>query len=170
MKMTFPFREIFFRVNFFIFAIVSIGKIRRITFVYAKVFAKMSDILHENINFQVYFRENIQKTEIYCEYQQGKVNIFQGSRLILFPLLSIIQCVWLEPIHWVIEDQAFLDCMIQLLAHPFPPPASKLSLCLSLPVRRRSSLVKGEKRGWPRSRIKPPREGLSLYKSFNTLW
>jgi hypothetical protein len=51
MKMTFPFREIFFRVNFFIFAIVSIGKIRRITFVYAKVFAKMSDILHENINF-----------------------------------------------------------------------------------------------------------------------
>ncbi len=43
-----------------------------------------------------------------------------------------------------------LSCsrMIRLLAHPLPPsPVSKLSLFLSLPVCRRSSLLMGEGEG-----------------------
>ncbi len=46
---------------------------------------------------------------------------------------------------------------------------SKLSLFLSLPVCRRSSLLTGGGRGWGRSQIIWPQESLALYKSFNTL-
>jgi hypothetical protein len=60
--------------------------------------------------------------------------------------------------------------MIWLLPHQLHPPASILSLFLSLPVCRRSSLLTGEGgRGWGRSQIIRRRESLVLYKSFNTL-
>jgi hypothetical protein len=60
--------------------------------------------------------------------------------------------------------------MIRLLAHPLPPPSpmNKLSLFLSLPVYRRSSLLTGGREWWARSQIIRPRESLAVYKSFNT--
>ncbi len=59
-----------------------------------------------------------------------------------------------------IEDQAFLrpyDLVIRLLAKPLPlgpSPAIKLSIFLSLPVCRRSSLVRGRESGWAKTQIK----------------
>jgi hypothetical protein len=62
--------------------------------------------------------------------------------------------------------------MIRLNAQPFPSsPVSKLSLFLSLPVCRRSSLLTGDGgRGQALSRIIGQQESLALYKSFKTLW
>jgi hypothetical protein len=51
-----------------------------------------------------------------------------------------------------------------------PPPVSKLSLFLSLPVCLRSSLLQKGDRGRAKSLIKRPRERLALYKPFNTFW
>jgi hypothetical protein len=64
--------------------------------------------------------------------------------------------------------------MIWLLAHPPPCPPSpvnKLSLIISLPVCRCSSLLKKRVVGGEgaRSQIIQPRESLALYISFNTL-
>ncbi len=64
--------------------------------------------------------------------------------------------------------------MIRLLLahHPLlPSPFSNLSLFLSLPSVSPIELTDGKVgRGWARSQIKPPRESLALYKSFNSLW
>ncbi len=55
--------------------------------------------------------------------------------------------------------------MTRLLAHPLPPISfSKLSLFLSLPACRRSSLLTERGWGWG------SRESSILYKSFNILW
>ncbi len=48
------------------------------------------------------------------------------------------------------------------------PPVRKLSLLLSLPLCRRSSLLR--EKGWVRSQLIRRRESLALSKSFNTLW
>ncbi len=73
-----------------------------------------------------------------------------------------------ENIELFIDDQAFSPSYD--LAPPSPTPVSKLSLFLSLPVCRRSSLLTGEGgRGWERSQIIRRRESLVIYKSFNTL-
>jgi hypothetical protein len=59
--------------------------------------------------------------------------------------------------------------MIWLLPHPLPPAVSKLSLFLSLPVCRRSSLLTGEGVEEEEPSIRR-RESLVLYKSFyNTI-
>jgi hypothetical protein len=60
--------------------------------------------------------------------------------------------------------------MIRLLAHPFlpPSPVSRLSLFLSLPVCRRSSLLTGEGKGVSEEQI-ILRESLALQLSFNSL-
>ncbi len=64
--------------------------------------------------------------------------------------------------------------MIRLLAHPLLPPlpsCCRLSLFLTLPVCRRSSLPTGEGgRVWARNQIVRPRESMALHKSFNTLF
>ncbi len=52
---------------------------------------------------------------------------------------------------------------------PFLPPVSKMSLFLSLPVCRRSSLFQGSG-GWRTGKIMRWQERLVLNKSFNTLW
>ncbi len=61
-------------------------------------------------------------------------------------------------IKWFIEDQAF-SLSYDLAPHPppAPSPGSKLSLFLSLPVCRRSSLLTGGGRGRGRSQIIPRR-------------
>jgi hypothetical protein len=52
--------------------------------------------------------------------------------------------------------------MIWLLPHPLPsPPVGKLTLLLSLPVCRRSTLLTG---------VGGRGESLVLFESFNTLW
>ncbi len=53
-----------------------------------------------------------------------------------------------------------------------PSPVSNLSFFLSLPVCRRSSLLRGQGggRGWAWSRITWPHKSLALYISFNTVW
>ncbi len=67
-------------------------------------------------------------------------------------------------IEWFIEDQAFFRSYCSApRPPPSPSPFSKLSLFLSLPVCRRSSLLTG----WAISIRR--RESLALYKSFNTL-
>ncbi len=55
--------------------------------------------------------------------------------------------------------------------HHQPPsrPVSKMSLFLSFPVWRRSSLRTGEGEGMGRTQITRRQESLALYKSFNTL-
>ncbi len=60
---------------------------------------------------------------------------------------------------------------------PLPSPVGKLSLFLTFPVCRRSSLQAGEAggggvggRGRAWIQIIGPLESLALYKSFNTLW
>ncbi len=69
--------------------------------------------------------------------------------------------------YWIIYRGPGLSCnrMIRLLAHPLPPsPISNLSLFLSLPVCRWSSLLAGEEgRGRARSRTIQPRKSLALY-------
>jgi hypothetical protein len=52
-----------------------------------------------------------------------------------------------------------------------PPPPSKLSLFLSLPVYRRSSLLAGEGgEGGRGAQSYGRQESLGLYKWFNPLW
>ncbi len=65
-------------------------------------------------------------------------------------------------IKWFIEDQAF-SLSYDLAPHPPPAtsPGSKLSLFLSLPMCRRSSLLTGRGRGRGRSQIIPRREAWS---------
>ncbi len=48
-----------------------------------------------------------------------------------------------EGIEWFVEDLAF-SLSYDMAPHPPPPPFSKLSLFLSLPVCRLSSLQTGE--------------------------
>ncbi len=76
-------------------------------------------------------------------------------------------------ISWFTEDQAFFLAFLWFGSSPtpfFPPPVSKLSLWLGLPVCRRSGLLTEEGgRGWARSQIIRSRKSLALYKSFNTV-
>jgi hypothetical protein len=79
-----------------------------------------------------------------------------------------------ESIELFIKDQAS-SSSYDLAPHPTstpPSPVSKLSLFISLPVCRWSSLLtgKGVGRWWGRSQIIRPRESLVLYKSFCTPW
>jgi hypothetical protein len=72
-----------------------------------------------------------------------------------------------------IEGQAFLRSYDSVLGSPTPfpnSPVSKLSLFLSLPVCRRSSLLTGEGEGGGHGAESfDSQESLALYKSFNTL-
>ncbi len=56
-------------------------------------------------------------------------------------LLHFTRHINTERIEWFIEDKAFLRSFDSA---PRPPPVSKLSLSLSLPMCRRSSLLTGE--------------------------
>ncbi len=77
----------------------------------------------------------------------------------------------MESIKWFIEDQVF-SLSYDLAPPPTPPPSpiSKLTLFLSLPVCRQTSLLvmRGVRRGWGRSQIIQPWDSLVLYKSFST--
>ncbi len=75
-----------------------------------------------------------------------------------------------ENVNWFIDDQAFLLSYDLALPTILPlPPVSQLSL--SLPLCRRSSLLRGEpgegEGGEPDHRRQ---DSLVLYKKFNTLW
>ncbi len=77
--------------------------------------------------------------------------------------------MWAESIEWYVEDKA-LSLSYDLAPHPHPlpsSPVSKLSLYLSLHVRRRSSLLMGEEGSGGGVR---GAKSHVLYKSFNTLW
>ncbi len=109
---------------------------------------------------QFLFWEYINRISLQCGSQA------QAVYIILFPLkgLGLNQRVWND----LLRTRHSIDRMIWL---PHPPPlspVSKLSLFLTLPVYRPSSLLMGE--GFGRSQIIRPRESLVLYKSFNTFW
>ncbi len=73
-----------------------------------------------------------------------------------------------------LEDQAFsLSYDLAPIPTPISSLVSTLSLFLSLPVCRRSSLLTGEgggEEGGGRKEPKPNKKSLVLYKSFNSLW
>jgi hypothetical protein len=70
-----------------------------------------------------------------------------------------------------IDDQAVLRSYdFAPRQTPAPSPVSNLSLFLSLPVCRRSSLLKGMGSGWARSQIIRLRHSLALYESFTDFW
>ncbi len=107
---------------------------------------------------------------------------FAHSVYILRPYLPIYAMLWCSGYcreYWVTyRGSGFLA--VELFGSYSPSPAHspshaiKLSLFLSLPVCRRSSLLTGDGGGreWvgEEPKISTPRESLSLYKSFNTLW
>ncbi len=90
--------------------------------------------------------------------------------------IYIVTGGWLhaESIGWFIEEQAFLRWYH--LAPPPPPPLpfssqQVVSLSVFLCMVGRAYWLWGGARGWGRSQIiRPPRERLVLYKSFNSLW
>jgi|688.fasta_scaffold718825_1 cellulose synthase/poly-beta-1,6-N-acetylglucosamine synthase-like glycosyltransferase len=68
--------------------------------------------------------------------------------------------------HFIVFSLIFINIWLQAT----PSPVSKLSLSLSLPECRPSSLLKGERgRRWGRSQIIRRRRNMALYKLFNTL-
>jgi len=98
------------------------------------------------------------------EMSQQTVTCLCNCNLELFLLSPNFGGFSPESIQWFIEDQSFLR------SYNFaPPPVSKLSRLVSLPVFRGLKLLR-ERGGRGRSQIKRPGESLVIYKSFNTPW
>jgi hypothetical protein len=122
--------------------------------------------------------KNIQKMKQLCsKFSRGSGHVKRRSRLGKYKRLTSCN-LHLYNIRicrqWEAES---IECFYRLagflavvwFSSPPPPTVSKLSLFLSLPVCRRSSLLVGELEG-ARSQIIWSRESLALCKSFNTLW
>jgi hypothetical protein len=114
-------------------------------------------------------------------WHNAKLSIVSGHGLgmgvvlytILAPLLMYKTRLGSPREYWMIYRGPGFLAVVWFGISPTPShttsPVSKLSLFLSLPVCRRSSLLT-EKGGRGRSQIMGRRESLVLYKSFNTLW
>jgi hypothetical protein len=101
---------------------------------------------------------------------------FDSSPMHLWGTLSSAAAINRDPPreYWMIYRGPSFLTAVWLNSSPTPSsssPLSKLSLFISLPVRRRSSLLAGEGgREWASSQIIRPWESLALYKLFNTLY
>ncbi len=100
------------------------------------------------------------------------------QRLVIFTIISGLpwgqssHLYWKfrpESIKWFIENQALLPSDDLAPPPPGPSPVGKMSLFLSLPVCRRSSLLRAGRGDEPITNHMTARM-LVLYKSFNTPW